>query len=182
MNATQIYRRTPKGVLTNLYSKMKDRNIKKGFGKLDFSLKDLHKKYLEDKEFLRIYQRWADGGYETKLKPSFDRMNPTLGYTIENIKVVPWFENRRKGDWENSFIYTTPVVMFDMNGNKIREFGSTKEACFATGIRQSGITLCCQGKRKKAGGYVFKYRGDKFRFKKSRPENADLLKETEVTE
>ena len=38
MNATQIYRRTPKGVLTNLYSKMKDRNIKKGFGKLDFSL------------------------------------------------------------------------------------------------------------------------------------------------
>ena len=57
--------------------------------------------------------------------------------------------------------------MCDENDVFIREFGSTKEASKTTGIRQSGITACCQGKYKTTGGYIFKYRGDKFRCKKS---------------
>lgn len=176
MNSTQKFRRTPKGVLTNLYSKMKDRNIEKGFGPLPFTLNDLHFRYLTDDTFLRLFDEWKESGYQKKLKPSFDRVNPTIGYSMKNIEIKSWGENRRKADWEKSFIYTTPVVMYDRNGIKIREFGSTKEASIVTGIRQSGITACCQGKYKQTNGYAFRYRGDKFKFRKSRiHDNPELL-------
>lgn len=42
MNATQKFRKTPKGVLTNLYSKMKERAIKKNIDMPDFTLKEFH--------------------------------------------------------------------------------------------------------------------------------------------
>ena len=168
MNPTQRYRKTPKGVLTNLYSKMQERNIKRGYGILPFSLSELHEIYLNDKNFLCIFKKWEEGNYRTELKPSFDRINPTIGYTLENIEIKTWGENRKKADWEKSFIYTTPVVMLDKNGTVIREFGSTKEASLITGFSQSGITACCQGRYSQTNGYIFKYRGDKFRCKKSK--------------
>lgn len=167
MTSAQIFRKTPKGVLTNLYSKMKERNIAKGFGNLPFTLSELHSKYLGDKTFCALFSAWENSEYEKDKKPSFDRINPTLGYSLENIKIKTWGENRSKADWEKSFIYTTPVVMFDENGKLIREFGSTKEASIITGLRQSGITSCCQGRYKSTGGYVFKYRGDKYRCRKT---------------
>lgn len=174
---TQAYRKTEKGVLTNLYSKMKERNRNKGFGDLTFSLKVLHETYLKDTAYVKLFKNWIDSGCNKNLKPSFDRINPKIGYTLENIKLLTWGENRKKADWEKSFIYTTPVVMYDINGNFIREFGSTKEANMITGIRQSGITSCCQGRYKHAGGYIFKYRGDKFRCRKNKIKYEHLLKE-----
>lgn len=177
MNSTQRYKKTPKGVLTILYSKMKERNVKKGFGELPFSLSELHDKFLNDTNFLVIYQKWLESNCDKASKPSFDRINPTIGYSMKNIKLMSWSENRKKADWEKSFIYTTPVVMLDENGEYIREFGSTKEASQCTGLRQSGITACCQGKYKRTGGYLFKYRGDKFRCKKTMNihDNPELL-------
>ena len=178
MNSTQKFRKTPKGVLTNLYSKMKDRNEKKGFGALPFTLKELQDWYLSDEKYLALFDAWAESGYTKNMKPSFDRINPTVGYSLRNIEVKTWAENRRKADWEKSFIYTTPVVMYDRNGVFIREFGSTKEASQSTGIRQSGITSCCQGRYKHTHGYVFRYRGDKFRCRKSNiHDNSELLEE-----
>ena len=168
--ATKAYRKTPKGVLTVLYSKMKERNAAKGFGALPFTLAELHERYLKAPAFLELFSAWENGGCKMNDKPSFDRLNPTLGYSLENIELKTWGENRKKADWEKTFIYTTPVVMYDRNGAKIREFGSTKEAVLATGITQSLITGCCQGKYKTAKGYIFKYRGDRFKFSKSNPE------------
>ena len=42
-DTTEIYRHTPKGMLTNLYHKMNTRNIKNGFGKLPFALDEFQK-------------------------------------------------------------------------------------------------------------------------------------------
>ncbi|MDY5164553.1 hypothetical protein RQW99_08395 [Leuconostoc falkenbergense] len=39
-NATEKFRHTEKGLLTNLYQKLKSRNAKKGYGELNFSLDD----------------------------------------------------------------------------------------------------------------------------------------------
>ncbi len=180
MNTTQRFRKTPKGVLTNLYSKMGERNRKKGFGDLPFTLKELHDRYLRDTAYLKLFESWEASGFEKEKKPSFDRTNPTIGYSFQNMELKTWGENRAKADWEKSFVYTTPVVMCDKNGVEIREFGSTKEASKMTGIPQSGITACCQGLYKQTHGYIFRYRGDKFKFKKSHiHDNPELLKEAD---
>ena len=173
INATEKFRRTPKGVLTNLYSKMRVRNKNKGFGDLSFTLVQFHSKCLNDKKYISLFNEWVNSDFDMKMKPSVDRINPLVGYEISNMQFKTWGENRKKADWEKSFIYTTPITMLDMNGNLIREFGSTKEAVQATGFSQGNITSCCQGKRNHVHGYVFRYKGNKF--KKPNVMNPELL-------
>lgn len=45
----------------------------------------------------------------------------------------------------------------DMDGNIIRIYESVREAERVTGICSSCITLCCNGKQRKAGGYRWQY-------------------------
>lgn len=50
-----------------------------------------------------------------------------------------------------------PVQMLDKQGNLLATFPSTQEARRQTGIAQSSICLCCLGKYKSAGGFVWRY-------------------------
>jgi hypothetical protein len=164
-NSVDKYRKTPKGLLTNIYSKMKERSLKNNRPLPNFSLLELHNKFLNDKEYMYIFDEWANNGYLTSYKPSIDRINPDLPYTLDNIQIMTWKNNREKGDLENSRRITTAIVMYDLDGNKIKEFESIKEAIKETGLNLGNIIACCQGKRNHTGNYKFKYRGDKFRKK-----------------
>lgn len=168
MNATQRYRLTPKGVLTNIYHKMIERSTKKNINPPDYSLREFHEMFLNHSEFNRIYTNWIACGCQYYDKPSIDRKNPDKGYTRDNIQIMTWRENRIKGDKENAQRFTTAIVMFDLNGNKIKDFESIKSAVIETKLSQGSIVMCCQNKRKSTGGYTFKYRGDKFKKLNSR--------------
>lgn len=50
-----------------------------------------------------------------------------------------------------------PVAQYDKNGTLIRTYYGASEASEITGINRGNIGLCCQHKRKTAGGYVWKY-------------------------
>lgn len=50
------------------------------------------------------------------------------------------------------------VIQCDLSGNKIQEWPSMSEAQRQLSISNSKITLCCKGKRKKAGGFIWKYK------------------------
>ena len=61
--------------------------------------------------------------------------------------------NKRVGE-----AFSKPVQMFNKStGELLTTFPSTHEAKRVTGIAQSQISACCLGKRKSAGGYVWKY-------------------------
>ena len=49
------------------------------------------------------------------------------------------------------------VQMFDRQGNLLKTFPSTNEAERVTGIYKSCISECCNGKKKSAGGYIWRY-------------------------
>ena len=50
------------------------------------------------------------------------------------------------------------VQMFDKStGELLATFPSTMEAARVTGINQGNISKCCNGKRKSAGGYKWRY-------------------------
>lgn len=65
---------------------------------------------------------------------------------------------------EDNVAYSRPqwekrsVQMFDKStGELLAIFPSTNEAGRVTGINQSHICSCCNGKRKSAGGYIWRY-------------------------
>ena len=58
----------------------------------------------------------------------------------------------------NHLSLSKKVQMFDKyTGELLATFPSTREAERVTGISQSHISSCCNGKRKSAGGYIWRY-------------------------
>ena len=49
------------------------------------------------------------------------------------------------------------TIQFDIDGNRLNEFNSCKEAGEYIGTSRANINHCCTGKRKTAKGYVWKY-------------------------
>ena len=51
------------------------------------------------------------------------------------------------------------LYKYDINGNKLREFPSLTDAAEFVGLSgTSGIAKCCKGKRRSAGGYLWRYK------------------------
>ena len=160
---TRRFRRTKKGLLTNLYHKMKGRN------QVSFSLDDFHSLFLNDKLFDRLFIEWEKSKYDTMKKPSIDRINHNKPYTKENIQLHTWAENRYKQTMERRS--RKGAVLQYLNGELIARYKSQREAVMKTGISQGNMSECLNGKRKHCGGSIFEYEviGNIH-------ENADLLK------
>lgn len=50
-----------------------------------------------------------------------------------------------------------PIIQFSKDGEFIRKWDSAMDAQRELGIKQGGIRECCKGKRKTAGGYIWRY-------------------------
>lgn len=83
---------------------------------------------------------------------------------LENLSLVTPKENINWGT-RNAKVATAlskPVLQFTKDGEFVAEYSSTHEAEKQTGIYQTNISHCCQGKRKSAGvkggpKYIWKY-------------------------
>ena len=51
-----------------------------------------------------------------------------------------------------------PVRQFRLDGSLVAEYPSVREAGRQTGISQGNISLASRGKRKSAGGFVWRYK------------------------
>ena len=60
--------------------------------------------------------------------------------------------------WKKNSI---PILQFAKDGTFVKEWPSAKEAERQLGIFQSHICHCLKGKRKSAGGFVWKYKNKK---------------------
>lgn len=49
------------------------------------------------------------------------------------------------------------IIQLDMTGNTQNKFACAREAYQKTGVHYKHISRCCLGKRKSAGGYVWKF-------------------------
>jgi hypothetical protein len=56
---------------------------------------------------------------------------------------------------------TIKIIQYDLNGLKINDFISTREAERITGINHGNISKCCNGIFKHSGGFIFKKENDK---------------------
>lgn len=145
---TRRWRKTKRGLITNLYHKLKQRDI------VEFDMEWLHD-FAKCKKFNRIFKEWEKSGYRKELKPSLDRIFYKKGYTKTNIHWLTWSENRYKQSMERR-CRKGPV--YQMQGNKlIKKHRSQRQAVIDTNIAQGGISSCLNGRRITAGGYNWTY-------------------------
>ena len=73
-----------------------------------------------------------------------------------NINNLEWCTNKYNAEYSKN----KAIIQYDKNSNKITEWRSQLKASKKTGISNKDISLCCRGKRKTAGGYIWKFKED----------------------
>lgn len=95
--------------------------------------------------------------------PTVDHINRIrTDNRIENLRWADYRLQRENCDKEPNKIAlkescSKPVLQYTKGGQFIKEYPSITEAGRNTGINYSSICQCCLGKRKSAGGYIWKY-------------------------
>ncbi len=157
--------RTPSGIITGTYSSQKQNSIKRGHAQPTYTRDELYRWVISHKDFKSLYDAWTESAYLTKLKPSIDRKDDYKGYSFDNIRLVTHEDNLNKSYEDRHFGINTKaskaVVQFTKKGEYIDTYFSPKKAEAVTGIRDSSISKVCKGIRKSAGGFTWKYKGDK---------------------
>jgi len=112
-------------------------------------------------EYHLLYDVWESSDYDTNLAPSCDRVDDYKPYTIHNIRLGTWENNRanhhsaRKAGKNNKASKRT--VQLSSGGEYLSEFASSSEAGRCTKIAVASISACCRGERLSAGGYKWRY-------------------------
>jgi hypothetical protein len=70
-------------------------------------------------------------------------------------------KNRRRELVENANYKNKKVYQYDLNGNFIKEYKSTREAARQLSISHGNITRCCNKIAKHASGFIFSYKQEK---------------------
>lgn len=96
---------------------------------------------------------------ETRAKLSECRKRENLSEETRRRKSEA-MHNRKLSDEHKKRIgigNSKPILMLDMLGNVIRRFNSAREAENELNISHTGISNCCHGKLRTAGGYMWKF-------------------------
>lgn len=101
---TKKYEKTKPGFLMRLYRNMQSRinGVQKQkhhlyIGKSLLPRYEFYKWAYNSPSFYILFMNWEDSGYNRKLTPTVDRIDPSIGYTPENMEWVTHSENSRRG-------------------------------------------------------------------------------------
>ena len=152
--------RTRKGLVTKIYCKQRTSSKVRNHPEPEYSLEELRIWIFGRENFNSLYFNWCQSGYDKKLTPSVDRLDDYLPYTLDNIRLVTWHENDKKGtsDIINGVNnkQSKSVIQLTRDGGFINQYYSLSNAYRETGISIGNISECCSGSRNHAGGFVWK--------------------------
>lgn len=127
--------------------------------------------YSKNGELIRSWNHLCDASKELKIECISDVCNGkriTAGGFVWRYKGEPFNKYRTeylqpsKEDITSRInimriVTSKPVCQFDLNGNFIKEYQSTREASRITGIANSSISAVCRGKRSTAGNFKWNF-------------------------
>lgn len=162
--SNKTYRRTKHGLITRIYDNQRTRSKTRKHNPPTYTKKELREWCFSQKIFHELYDYWKEGRYEVMLAPSCDRIDDSKGYSLSNIQLITWGENKQKahddmraGKITHGNKPQKPVTQCDLNGNRIAKFHSIHEAGRRTGVDYRNISSCGNGKLKTAGGFRWTY-------------------------
>lgn len=163
------YRRTKEGVAITIYSHQRGSSKKRGHEVPTYSKDDLREWLFNQEKFHYLFENWERSGYLKALKPSVDRIDDSIGYTMTNIQLMTWRENNKKAHSDmrgRKLVYEIKsgkaVRQYTRDGAYIAEYVSVREAERQTGADNRRISMCCNGKRNHTGGFKWEFKNKDF--------------------
>jgi len=163
------YYRTEQGLMTKIYNQQIQRCKKKDRPLPAYTQKEFSDWLFSQKNFKELYDKWVKPDYNKMETPSVDRKKNNLSYTLENIRLMTWRENKllghsdmRKGNIVHGTKPQQKVRKLSKDGIFIEEFISTREAERKTGISHQSISNVCNKKKhyNSAGGFKWEFKNE----------------------
>lgn len=156
-----VYNHTRIGIISSIYGDQRKSSRIRGHAMPDYSNSDLRAWAMSQINFDALYLNWVNSGYDKLKKPSCDRLDDYKHYSLDNLRIVTWGENERKGNSDrkrgiNNKI-SKAVIKMDKFGAFIEKYPSISFADRENGVDFRNISMCCLGHRKHAGGFQWKY-------------------------
>ena len=153
-------RRTKDGLLASIYSNQVTHSKSRGLSKPEYTKNELQEWAYSQQLFHTLHHKWVMCNYKNNLTPSIDRKDDYEGYTISNIQLMTWDENRSKGHIDmlngKNCKQNKTVLQFTKENIFIYEWYSLNSAMRETGIAAGSISRCCSGELHTAGGFIWK--------------------------
>lgn len=150
--------RTLNGLLTNIYSNQLQSSKRRGHPQPEYNKSELKKWIIEQSNFKKLYIDWEKSNWKKGLIPSIDRLDDNLGYSFDNIQLVPWYYNDIRGRKLKELYPEINYYKINTEGVLIVKYRTLKEAvkntpeAYASGIKRASIN---NRMNKKAGGYIW---------------------------
>ncbi len=93
LDAVNKYRKTKKGFISASYQSMKLNAKFRGISPPNFTRIEYLSFLQYHPNFDLLFEQWINSGFDKWLRPSIDRINNKLGYTMDNIRLGTWRAN-----------------------------------------------------------------------------------------
>jgi len=149
------YRKTKHGLLRRLYHKQVIRCKRKSWSLPEYTSQEFLDFYHDDWDFEDLYDQWVEHDYHKDFTPSVDRKDPGRGYVWDNIQLMTWQDNNKKGNLETrkAVYYSKP----HLHGSRLMSYDSVSDASKAMGCSISLIVRSCKSETTTAGGHRWDY-------------------------
>lgn len=162
------YHRTKQGLISSIYRSQKQSSITRNHKPPQYKLIELRIWALKQYIFHLLYDNWINSNHDKWLRPSFDRKNSNLPYSLSNLKIMIWKENLDNNSMDIRSNRITnlgllngghkSVIGINKKTGEKHEFISISEASRKLNISHGNISSVCLGVRMIAGGYIWSYK------------------------
>mgnify|MGYP003679226403 CR=1 FL=1 len=120
----------------------------------DYTLEEL-RDWMQQQPQLETLLRNYRESEDSDLVPSIDRKKDELPYTLDNIQLGTWKQNRDKESDKKK----VAIIQMTLEGEFIKEWRGAREAGRELGISQANISAVCRGAKyhNSSGGYKWKF-------------------------
>ena len=149
-----------KGQAARMYRHQQGNSKQRGHRPPTYSCEEFVSWCLSNPDYIRLHNAWKATGYPVQLTPSADRLDDTKGYSLDNIQLLTWEDNRLKGTHGRCNGPKDPTVLqYTKFGEYIAAYDNAAQAAQALGkaTGRANIVHACAGRVKSAYGYHWKY-------------------------
>ena len=133
----------------------------------NYSVKELRDWLYDQTLYHILFNKWVASGYKKELAPSCDRKDDTLPYTLDNIQLMTWAENKSKGHMmvrSNELHNPTllngghrAVRKYSLTGRYLHTYISQQEAARDTNVKQGNIHKACNNEIRYTGNFLWRF-------------------------